>query len=86
MNGSGTLVVEVTRIGENTFLHQVVRSVEDARALKPRVLDLVARVLKVYIPAVLWVALLAGVFWLVVPAVFSDGPDVNRALFATLAC
>lgn len=84
MNGSGTLVVEVTRIGENTFLHQVVRSVEDARALKPRVLDLVARVLKVYIPAVLWVALLAGVFWLVVPAVFSDGPEVNRALFATL--
>jgi Cu+-exporting ATPase len=84
INGSGTLVVEVTTIGENAFLQQIIRSVEDARELKPRVLDLVARVLKVYVPAVLAVAALAAVFWLAVPAVLGDGPDLNRALFATL--
>jgi Cu+-exporting ATPase len=64
INGPGTLVVEVTTIGENAFLQQIIRSVEDARELKPRVLDLVARVLKVYVPAVLAVAALAAVFWL----------------------
>ncbi len=84
INGPGTLVVEVTTIGENAFLQQIIRSVEDARELKPRVLDLVARVLKVYVPAVLAVAALAAVFWLAVPAVLGDGPDLNRALFATL--
>lgn len=43
INGSGTLLVEVTRVAANTFLQQIIHSVEDARALKPGVLDLVAR-------------------------------------------
>jgi heavy metal translocating P-type ATPase len=85
INGSGTLLVEVTRVGANTFLQQIIRSVEDARALKPGVLDLVARVLKVYVPSVLWLAALAAVFWILVPAVLGDGPDLNRAVFATLS-
>jgi Cu+-exporting ATPase len=84
INGSGTLLVEVGRVGEDTFLQQIVRNIEDARALKPGVVDLVGRVLKVYIPAVLALAVFAGLFWLVVPAVQGDGPDVNRALIATL--
>jgi Cu+-exporting ATPase len=84
INGSGTLLVEVGRVGEDTFLQQIVRNIEDARALKPGVVDLVGRVLKVYIPAVLALAVFAGLFWLVAPAVLGDGPDVNRALIATL--
>ena len=35
INGDETLLVEVTRIGEESFLAQVVRHVEHARALKP---------------------------------------------------
>ncbi len=84
INGSGTLLVEVARVGEDTFLQQIVRNIQDARALKPGVVDLVGRVLKVYIPAVLALAVLAGLFWAAVPAVQGDGPDVNRALIATL--
>ncbi len=84
INGSGTLLVEVTQVGEDTFLQQVIHSIEDVRQLKPKVLDLVARVLKVYIPAVLWLAALAAVFWLVVPAVLGEEPALNRAVFATL--
>ena len=85
INGSGTLLVQVSRIGEDTFLQQIVRNIEDARALKPGVVDLVGRVLKVYIPAVLALAALAGMVWAVVPALVGDGPDVNRALIATLS-
>ena len=85
INGSGTLLIEVTHVGEDTFLQQVIHSIEDARKLKPRVLGLVARVLKVYMPSVLWLAALAAVFWLVVPAVLSDGPDLTRAVFAMLS-
>jgi len=84
INGSGTLLVEVGRVGEDTFLQQIVRNIEDARALKPGVVDLVGRVLRWYIPAVLALAVLSGLFWVVVPAVQGDGPDVNRALIATL--
>lgn len=85
INGSGTLLVEVTRVGQDTFLNQIVRSVQDARALKPRVLDVAARVLKIYVPSVLGVAVLAALFWIVVPTVRADGPDLNRAVFATLS-
>ncbi|MPY89459.1 MAG: heavy metal translocating P-type ATPase [Luteitalea sp.] len=84
VNGSGTLLIEITRVGENTFLQQIIRSIEDARALKPGVLDLVERVLKVYMPSVLALAVLAAVFWTVVPAALGHGPDLNRAVFATL--
>ncbi|MBA3640870.1 MAG: HAD-IC family P-type ATPase, partial [Acidobacteria bacterium] len=85
INGSGTLLIEVTHTGEDSFLQKVVRSIEDARALKPGVLDLVERVLKVYMPSVLALAVLAAVFWIVVPAAQGDGPDLNRAVFATLS-
>jgi Cu+-exporting ATPase len=84
INGSGTLLIEVTHIGENTFLQQIAHTIEEARALKPGIVDLIGRVLKIYIPAVLTLAALAGVFWAVAPAVLGDGPDLNRALFATL--
>jgi Cu+-exporting ATPase len=84
INGSGTLLVEVRHVGADTFLQHIVRNIEDARALKPGVVDLVGRILKVYIPAVLALAALAGLFWAIVPAVLGDGPDVNRALIATL--
>src|SRR5439155_18797488 len=53
INGTGTLLVKITAVGEGSFLHQVIRHVEDARALKPGILHLVDRVLRVYTPTVL---------------------------------
>src|SRR5690606_21086144 len=41
INTTGTLLIEVTRVGAETFLSQVIRQVEDARALKPGILHLV---------------------------------------------
>jgi Cu+-exporting ATPase len=55
-NGTGTLLVKVTAVGEGSFLNKVIREVEDARALKPGLLHLVDRVLKVYTPMVLIVS------------------------------
>jgi len=85
INGFGTLVVEVTAVGEESFLAQVVRHVEDARALKPGILHLVDRVLKIYAPSVLILATLAFVFWSAGPALFGGDGDVDRAVFAALS-
>ena len=84
MNGSGTLVIEVTAVGYESFLQQVVRSIEDARALKPGLLHLVDRVLQIYAPAVLVVSALALLFWLLVPLLSGGEPAVERAIFAAL--
>ncbi len=82
LNGHGTLLVRVTVVGEESFLRQVIRSVEDARALKPGLLHLVDRVLQVYTPLVLLTAAAATLFWLLVPMIGGGSPDVQRAMFA----
>ena len=85
LNGHGTLLVRVSVTGEESFLRQVVRSVEDARALKPGILHLVDRVLRIYTPLVLTTAALATLFWLAVPALGGAPPDVQRAMVAGLS-
>lgn len=82
INGAGSVLVEVTRTGADSFLAQVVRHVEDARALKPGILHLVDRVLRVYTPTVLIVAALALLGWLAGSWVLTGEPDVRRAVFA----
>ncbi|MEW6152745.1 MAG: heavy metal translocating P-type ATPase [Actinomycetota bacterium] len=85
INGDGTLVVRVVRVGADSFLSQVVRHVEDARALKPGILHLVDRVLRVYTPTVLLVAAGALVAWLAASALLDGEPDVRRAVFAGIS-
>ncbi len=84
LNGLGTLLVRVSAVGEAGFLQRVAREVEDARALKPGMLHLVDRVLKVYAPAVLTLALVAVLGWLIVPMLLGGAPDAERAVFAGL--
>ena len=85
LNGHGTLLVRATAVGDESFLRQVIRSVEAARALKPGLLHLVDRVLRVYTPLVLLTAAAATIFWLVVPMIAGGSPDVQRAMFAGLS-
>lgn len=85
LNGHGTLLVRATVVGDESFLRQVIRSVEDARALKPGILHLVDRVLQVYTPFVLLTALGATIFWLLFPLLTGSSPDLQRAMFAGLS-
>jgi Cu+-exporting ATPase len=84
INTSGTLLVRVTAVGNESFLAQIVRHVEDARALKPGILHLVDRVLRVYTPTVLVAAALAALGWTLGGALFGAEADVERAVFAGL--
>ncbi len=84
INGLGTLLIEVSRVGEESFLAQIVRHVEDARALKPGILHLVDRILRVYTPSVLGISAFALIGWLVGGA-FTGHVDLQRAVFAALS-
>ncbi len=85
INGNGTLLVRTTAVGPESFLSRVVREVEDARALKPGLLHLVDRILRVYTPAVLTIALAAFLGWAFLPQMFGFAPDIVRAVFAGLS-
>ncbi len=85
VNQTGTLVFEVTKVGEDSFLAQVARHIEEARALKPGIIQLLDRILKYYVPGVLAVAGSALTIWIVGPVFTGGSPDVATATFATLA-
>jgi len=85
VNETGSLVFEVTKVGEDTFLAQVARHIEQARALKPGIIQLLDRILAYYVPGVLLVAAAALVIWVVGPVLTGGSPDVTTAIFAGLA-
>lgn len=85
LNQTGTLVIETTTVGEDSFLNQVARHVEEARALKPGILALVDRILAIYVPAVLTVAAASFVFWTLGAWVLFGSQQWSRAIFAALA-
>ena len=85
INQTGTLVVEVTTVGEDAFLQQVARHIEEARAMKPGVIQLVDRVLKYYVPGVLAFAGLALLAWTGGAWVATGQVNLVRGIFAMLA-
>jgi len=85
INSTGTLLVEVTAVGEGSFLHQVIQQVEDARALKPGLLHLVDRILRIYTPTVLSLATLAFIGWFAGSYLIDGQVNLQRAAFAGLS-
>jgi heavy metal translocating P-type ATPase len=85
INQNGALLVEVTKVGEESFLAQVARQVEEARALKPGILVLVDRILKVYVPTVVAFAAAALLIWTAGSWTVTGAADWTRAVFAALA-
>ncbi len=85
LNTSGTLLVRVTRVGEESFLEQVARHIQEARALKPGILLLLDRILRYFVPGVLAVGLAAFGFWSLGAWTLWGAPDWDRAAFAALA-
>lgn len=85
MNRYGVLIVEVTRVGEETFLRQVARTIEEARAMKPGILQVTDAVLRYYVPAVLGFAALALVVWTLGAWALTGRVDIARAVFSALS-
>jgi Cu+-exporting ATPase len=85
INGSGTMLVRVTAVGEESFLAQVVRHVDDARALKPGILHLVDRILRIYAPTVLLLSAASFVAWIIGSWAIGGSLDIERAAFAALS-
>ncbi len=79
LNTSGRLVVEATRVGDDTALAQIARLVEEAQGSKAPVQRLADRISAVFVPAVLVIALATLVVWLVL------GNAADQAFTAAVA-
>jgi heavy metal translocating P-type ATPase len=85
LNLLGSMLVRATRIGEESFIQQVAGQIEEARAMKPGITQLVDRVLKYYVPGVLGFASLGFLFWTLGSWLLGGEVDFKRGVFASLA-
>lgn len=85
INLTGTLRVAVEHLAQDSFLEKVARQIEEARALRPGVLQLVDQVLRVYVPAILIVAGAALLGHAAVGWAVTGRWDWASGLFAALA-
>ena len=76
LNTTGSFKVEVTRIGSDTMLSQIVRLVQQAQGSKAPIQQLADRIASIFVPAVLIVALIAGIVWWF----WGPEPAINHAL------
>jgi Cu+-exporting ATPase len=81
VNGSGSLVVEALRVGDETTLARIIRLVEDAQGTKAPMQRLADRVAAVFVPAVIGAALLTFLLWLLL----DPSHELGRALVPFVA-
>ena len=70
INQYGALKVEATKVGEDTFLSQVIKMVEECQGSKVPIQELADKITGYFVPAVLATALLTLVAWLLFPNFF----------------
>jgi cation-transporting ATPase V/Cu+-exporting ATPase len=80
VNRDGVLVVEATRVGQDSALAQIVRLVAQAQASKAPIQRLADRVAAIFVPVVMGVATLTAIGWLA-----ASGGRVREALVPAVA-
>ena len=71
VNQSGFLRCEATRVGEDTTLSQIIKMVSDAAATKAPIAKVADRVSGVFVPAVITIAVITTVVWLLLGRPFA---------------
>lgn len=78
INTSGYMVCRATRVGEDTTLSEIIRMVSDAAATKAPIAKIADKVSGIFVPAVIGIALVTLVVWLLVGQTF--GYAIARAV------
>ena len=81
INKQGALQVKATKIGEDTFLSQVIKMVEEAQGSKVPIQALADKITSYFVPTVIGLALLTFILWLVIGGTGA----VTAGVFASIA-
>ncbi|MDF9747267.1 heavy metal translocating P-type ATPase [Natrinema salsiterrestre] len=67
INENGVLVVEATKVGEDTALQGIVQTVKEAQSRQPEIQNLADRISAYFVPAVILNAIFWGLLWFAFP-------------------
>ncbi len=85
INQKGSLIIAVSKVGKESFLHQIAQHIQEARALKPGIVILIDKVLKYFVRVVVFAAILAFLIWTLGLWIITGEIDFTKAIFSTLA-
>ena len=87
LNRTGSMRIEATKVGRETALAQIVRIVEEAQAAKPPLARLADRIASYFVPAVMGIAGLTFLLWLMLgPAPAFTHALLNAVAVLIIAC
>jgi Cu+-exporting ATPase len=81
VNGNGSFVVRAERVGADSLLSQIVRLVSEAQRTRPPIQKLADRVAGIFVPAVVLVAAITFITWLIL----GPQPKLSHALVNAVA-
>ena len=81
INGTGSLIMEATRVGAGTVLSQIVEMVENAQRSRAPIQRYADKVAGMFVPVVIAVAACAFTVW----AIWGPAPSLSYALLAAVA-
>ena len=81
INGTGSLIMEATRVGAGTVLSQIVEMVENAQRSRAPIQRYADKVAGLFVPVVIAVAACAFIVW----AIWGPAPSLSYALLAAVA-
>ncbi|MBI5101112.1 MAG: heavy metal translocating P-type ATPase [Nitrospirae bacterium] len=79
INLYGSIKLEVTATGEETILSGIIRSVEEAQSAKPRIQGVADRVVGMFVPSMLILAVITGLYHM------ASGQSAERSLMTGVA-
>ncbi|MDV0445466.1 Copper-exporting P-type ATPase [Methanimicrococcus sp. At1] len=80
VNRSGFIKMTAVRVGEDTTLSQIIRLVEEASASKAPISKLADRVSAIFVPAVILIAIIATIAWLLLGYPFEFALSIGIAV------
>jgi Cu+-exporting ATPase len=75
VNQEGLLKVRATKVGKDTFLSQVIKMVEECQRTKVPIQEFADRVTSHFVPAVLLIAAMTFILWMVVPGLIGGAAN-----------
>ncbi|WMT50197.1 MAG: HAD-IC family P-type ATPase [Thermoplasmatales archaeon] len=84
-NINGVLTVRAKVVGEDSFLSKVAGQIEEARVMKPGIMQLIDVILKYFAPAVILASVLGFVIWLLIPYFLYGVITFTLAVYAAIS-
>jgi Cu+-exporting ATPase len=84
-NLNGVVIATTTKTSDDSFVSRIAGYIQEARVMKPGLIQLIDRILKYFSPMVIGAALLGFAIWLAIPFVTEGIITLNLAIYAALA-